>query len=168
MPLFAVGARSAEAARAAGFSEVVSADGDVDDLIGLLAARFGGSGVRLLYLAGEDRAGDLAASLAAHGIEVETAVVYRAVPDEEFPGRLARRASRPDRSTPCCTIRGAAPRHSFLAGVESAGVLDAALAAVHLCLSAEVAAPLQEAGAAQVRIARGRTNRSLIGLLSPN
>ena len=77
LPLLAVGARSAEAARAAGCANVTSADGALGDLVGLAARRFPGG--RLLYLAGEDRAGDLAGELSARGIAVETAVVYRAV-----------------------------------------------------------------------------------------
>src|SRR5262247_1268333 len=39
VPVFAVGRRSAEAARAAGFAEVASADGGADDLARLVAAR---------------------------------------------------------------------------------------------------------------------------------
>ena len=73
---FAVGARTAQAARESGFAQVESADGALGDLV-RLATRLPGE--RLLYLAGEDRAGDLAGDLAAHGIAVETAVVYRAV-----------------------------------------------------------------------------------------
>src|SRR5437867_2873635 len=42
LPVFAVGRSSAETARAAGFADVVSADGDVDDLAALLAAQFAG------------------------------------------------------------------------------------------------------------------------------
>ena len=39
----------------------------------------------MLYLAGEDRSGDLAGELAAAGIEVATRVVYRAVALPTFP-----------------------------------------------------------------------------------
>src|SRR6185503_340182 len=60
LPAFTVGARSAEAARAAGFGDVTSADGALGDLVRVVAARLAGSRTRLLYLAGEDRAGDLA------------------------------------------------------------------------------------------------------------
>src|SRR5262249_47599985 len=62
LPAFTVGRHTAEAARAAGFREVECADGDTDDLAALLRARFNEQSAPLLYLAGEDRAGDLAAS----------------------------------------------------------------------------------------------------------
>src|SRR5262245_10217484 len=71
---FPVGRHTAEAARAAGFRAVECADGDTDDLAALLRARFSERSAPLLYLAGEDRAGDLAAS----GVPLLTAVVYRA------------------------------------------------------------------------------------------
>ena len=49
LPLFAVGRRSADAAQAAGFAEVLSADGDATDLARLVAAR-ADRGRPLLYL----------------------------------------------------------------------------------------------------------------------
>src|SRR6202043_3392458 len=57
------------------------------DLARLVASRVPPTQVRLplLYLAGEDRAGDLAAALAAHGIAVRTLVVYRAVAATGLP-----------------------------------------------------------------------------------
>src|SRR4051794_30285056 len=50
LPAFTVGARSAEAARAIGFTEVAPADGALADLVALVASRFAGSSQRLLYL----------------------------------------------------------------------------------------------------------------------
>ena len=58
LPLFAVGARSAEAARQAGFADVTSAGGDIRDLVQLLRGRKADAKAPLLYLAGEDRAAD--------------------------------------------------------------------------------------------------------------
>ena len=90
LPVFAVGRRTAEAACAAGFSDVTSADGDVTDLVRLIGARCGGDATPLLYLAGEDRAGDLAGDLAAAGLRVATVVVYRAACGVELRGEMAR------------------------------------------------------------------------------
>jgi uroporphyrinogen-III synthase len=164
LPLFAVGARSAQAARQAGFSDVVSADGDVGDLVALLAGRFAGRGARLLYLAGEDRTGDLAGALAAHGITVETAVVYRTVAAGDFPAQLrAALAAGPLDGVLHYSRRSA---QAFLTGAQVAGLLAPALAAVHFCLSAEVAAPLEAAGAVRVRIAARPDEAALAGLLS--
>src|SRR5262245_53688472 len=58
LPLFAVGHRTAEAAREAGFAQVESADGDVDALAKLIIDKAPDRRC-LLYLAGQDRTGDL-------------------------------------------------------------------------------------------------------------
>src|SRR5215468_1149853 len=79
LPLFAVGHRSAEAARQAGFTNVTSAGGDVRDLVRTLIAQHADANAPLLYLAGEDRAADLLGELSARGIAAEIRVVYRAV-----------------------------------------------------------------------------------------
>src|SRR5688572_21141886 len=78
IPAFAVGRRTAEAARALGFANVESADGAASDLARLVTEHHSGR-ARLLHLAGEERAADLAGALADTQIEVRTKVVYRAV-----------------------------------------------------------------------------------------
>src|SRR5262249_21762745 len=82
---FTVGRHTAEAARAAGFRAVECADGDKDDLAALLRARFTEQSAPLLYLASEDRAGDLAAS----GVPMVTAGAYRAVQVQRFAPDVA-------------------------------------------------------------------------------
>jgi len=141
---FTVGARTAEAARTAGFSETVSADGALGDLVDLVATRLTGP-ARLLYLAGEDRAGDLAGDLAKRGVTVDTAVVYRAVAAEKLPPHLVQ-ALREN------TLDGALhySRRSLatlLAFAQHSGLMNSVTRLAHYCLSAEVAAPLREAGA---------------------
>lgn len=78
-PVFAVGDATAEAARAAGFNEVLSAGGDVHDLARLIADHVGH--VReLVHFGGQDRAGDLVGMLREAGIDARTDVLYEAVP----------------------------------------------------------------------------------------
>jgi len=50
-----------------------------------------------------------------------------------------------------------------LAGAEAAGVLDAVRALTHYCLSADVAAPLRDAGT--VKIAAQPNEAAMMGLL---
>lgn len=161
LPAFTVGARSAEAARAAGFAQVESAEGALGDLVRLVAARCAGQ--RLIYLAGEDRSGDLAGALAPHGIAVETAVVYRAVAAAALPGETvqALRAGRIDAALHY-SARSAA---TLLQLAGQAGVLNIVIRVAHYCLSEEVAAPLRRAGADQVRAALVPTEAGLIALL---
>lgn len=78
-PVFAVGDRTAESARAAGYVDVRSADGDVGDLQQLIAAHLTMPS-RILHVAGRDVAGDLTGFLRTFGHLVERLVVYVAQP----------------------------------------------------------------------------------------
>ena len=76
--VFVVGAATAEAARAAGFPEVRSADGDVEALAAIIARERPGGLV--LCPGAEQRAGDLVGELSRAGVEVRAVAVYRTVP----------------------------------------------------------------------------------------
>jgi uroporphyrinogen-III synthase len=148
LPAFAVGRRTAEAARAAGFRDVRSADGDKADLVALIRAQ-SRAGAPVLYLAGEDRAGEL--DLSACGVPVATAVVYRAVKVEHFPPAVAAALANGEVDGVLHFSRRSA--QAYLACARRGGVLDRALSPLHFCLSSQVAEPLAAAGAAAVRIA---------------
>ncbi|MGA8389060.1 MAG: uroporphyrinogen-III synthase [Pseudolabrys sp.] len=160
LPVFAVGDRSAEAARRAGFAEVSSANGDIKGLVRLVAARAVGAKAPLLYLAGEDRAGDLVAQLAARGIEAEMKVVYRIVA-EVFPPVLAAALESGDVDAVLHFSRRSA--ELFVEGARSSGVAGPAEDVRHLCLSSQVAEPL--AGASRIAVAALPEEAGLIALL---
>jgi uroporphyrinogen-III synthase len=161
LPLFAVGARSADAARAAGFTNVVSADGDVQDLARLITDRHRDK-APLLYLAGEDRAADLVGELARHGIKAEMRIVYRAV-TAPFPPALIDALRAKALAAVLHYSRRSA--ENFIEGARDAGIEREALTVRQLCLSAQVAAPLQTAGARNVAVATQPDEASLIELL---
>ncbi|PZN98144.1 MAG: uroporphyrinogen-III synthase [Alphaproteobacteria bacterium] len=75
--VFAVGDATAQAARDAGFADVLSADGAVDDLAALIAQNLGYND-RLLAAVAKEPVADLAALLAGH-VRVDTLAVYEAV-----------------------------------------------------------------------------------------
>jgi uroporphyrinogen-III synthase len=77
---YAVGDRTAEAARAAGFGQVESANGDVEALAKLVAERRKPEDGILLHVSGAVRAGTLAETLAALGFTVRHVALYEAVP----------------------------------------------------------------------------------------
>jgi uroporphyrinogen-III synthase len=160
LPVVTVGDHSAEVARAAGFVEVVSAQGALDDLVRLTAARF--PNARLLYLAGEDRAGDLAVELAGHGIAVETAVVYRAVTATALPPEATLALGTDQLDAVLHYSRRSATTLLRLAA--AAGAVNTLLGLAHYCLSDEVAIPLREAGARRITIAPHPGESSLFGL----
>ena len=161
LPVFAVGERSAQAARDIGFTDVVSAGGDVTDLAGLVVERVGEG--TLLYVAGEDRAGDLAGELADHGLDVHTAAIYRAVPVETLPEPAGTALAAGAIDGVLHYSRRSA--EVFVDLARQTGVLGQALATPHYCFSAQVAEPLQTAGAAKVHIARRPDETALFDLL---
>jgi len=159
LPVLTVGRSSAEAARAVGCADVLSADGDARDLARLAAARFAGSLAPLLYLAGEDRSGELAVP----GCAVRTAVVYRAAKAERFPDEARDALLRG-------TIDGVLhfSQRSVEGFIECSRDLDErALAPTHYCLSKRSAEPLQRAGAKRIVVAEHPDEASLLALVLP-
>lgn len=77
--VFAVGAATAEAARAAGFRLVLSADGDVDALANGIAMRKGELRGAVLHPGALDLAGDLVGALEAHGVAARRLALYETV-----------------------------------------------------------------------------------------
>jgi uroporphyrinogen-III synthase len=163
LPVFAVGRRTAQAARDAGCKDVVSADGDVDDLATLISARIGTAGPPLLYLAGEDRTGDLEGTLTARGIAVLTVVAYRAVTVVEFPSEAAAAIRRGAIDGVLHFSRRSAA--AYVARAKRGDLLAAALAGIHFCLSERVAEPLKMAGAGTIRVAQRPDEASLLALV---
>jgi len=79
---FAVGDATAAAARAAGFPEVASARGNVEDLARLAATSLQPEDGALIHAAGSVAAGDLAGFLGAARFSLRRAVLYEAKPAE--------------------------------------------------------------------------------------
>jgi uroporphyrinogen-III synthase len=160
VPVFAVGDASAKAARSMGF-DVTSAAGNVKDLAKVVAARLNPP-ARLLYLAGEERAGDLAGTLRAENFDVDLAVVYRLVAARSLPQPVAAALAGEIDGVLHFSRRSAAV---FLAAARHSNLLGAALTKpVHFCLSAQVAGPLREAGAAKIRVAARPDENALLEL----
>lgn len=162
-PVFAVGARTAAAAQACGFAEVQSADGDVAALANLIGA----SGIDrtrpVLYLAGEERARDLGALLAPHRLNVEMVPIYRAVLIDALPLKV--RDALAGEAVDAVLHFSGRSAQAFLAAAGAAGLRAKGLAVRHLCLSAEIAAPLIAAGAGRVTIAPRPDQGALLDLL---
>jgi uroporphyrinogen-III synthase len=78
MAVFAVGDSTAAAARDAGFGDVESAGGAVDDLARLVRERLRPEDGPVLHVSGRDVAGDLSGRLSQAGFTVRRAVLYAA------------------------------------------------------------------------------------------
>jgi uroporphyrinogen-III synthase len=162
VPLYTVGKRSAEAARAVGFAVTHSADGDAHELVRIVARELAGVSSPLLYLAGEDRSVDLAGKLGRHGLMVRTAVVYRAGAVQRLPPQTEQAITAGGLDGVLHYSRRSVD--AFLRCADAAGLRERVMALTHFCLSPRVAAPLTEAGAADVRIAARPEELALLDL----
>jgi uroporphyrinogen-III synthase len=162
VPVFAVGERSAAAARAAGFAAVETGPGDGEALATLMAARLppGGS---VLYAAGRVRKPLLEAALGSAGLFVIVAETYAVEPVTTLPDEA--RAVLQDTRDVCALHYSRGTTERFVALARSAGLEDAVVAMRHLCLSADVAAPLHAAGARWVGIAGSPREPVLLDLV---
>jgi uroporphyrinogen-III synthase len=140
LPVFAVGDRTAQAARALGFAEIASAGGDVADLAALVAARLAPADGALLHAAGSVTAGDLAFRLGAAGFTLRRAVLYAAAPVAALSATAA--AALRDGSVALAFFFSPRTASSFvtLAGAAALGAACRSIAA--FCLSPAVAAAL--------------------------
>jgi uroporphyrinogen-III synthase len=163
--VFAVGARTATAARTAGFGDVVAAGGNVQELVAHLRAWAREEHIdrALLYLAGEDRSRDLAGDLAADGLTVVAAVVYRAVKTDSFPPAVAAALAGGQIDGVLHFSRRSA--QAYIDCARTGALFDRALAPTHFCLSDQIAEPLTAAGAKTVRIAPRPDEAALIALI---
>lgn len=150
LPVYAVGDRSAAEARKLGFAQVVSAAGNIDDLIALLANA--GVDGPILYPTARQPAGDLAKALAPHGVMVITVPVYEMAP----AGAL---------TTDLATLEGALfySRRTAETFARLAPATDRARPGM-LCLSEAVAAPLLAAHFVRVSLADHPSEEAMMAL----
>ena len=162
LPVFAVGERTAEAARDAGFLDVTAGSGDAAALAGLVGSRLP-AGSRLLYAAGCTRKPALEAALAGAGFAIRAVETYAIEPVGTLPEAV--RTVLEDTEPACALHYSRATAERFAHLVRSAGLEDAFVAMRHLCLSADVAAPLLAAGALSVGVADAPRQAALLDLL---
>lgn len=167
LPLFAVGERTASAARDAGFDNVIVAGGDAamlrDCVLERVRSRKLKKGSTLLYLSGADLSRDIAAELGAHGFNVVTQTTYRMAPIAGLPRQVCEGfASHQIEAVLHYSRRSA---RAFLDATRAEGVEISALAIPQCCLSENIASALREAGAAQLTVAASPDENALFDAL---
>ena len=163
LPAFAVGARSAAAARAAGFARVEAGEGDERALAARLQARLP-RGASVLYLAGRERKGALEALLAAAGLRCMVVETYDAVaaPALSPEAKAALMQGALD-----AALHYSARSARLLFELAQAANLAARLTPLrHLCLSADIALALPQAVHARAEIAAAPNEAALLALLA--
>ena len=167
LPLFAVGDHTADAARSAGFGNVIVAKGGAAELRDLVLARVKAKNPKknatLLYLAGADLARDLAGELGEAGLTVATHTTYRMVPVASLPRDVCD-AFAANRVEAVLHYSRRSAR-AFLEAARTAGVEISALAIPQCCISGAVAAVVREAGASQVMVAASPDENALFEAL---
>jgi uroporphyrinogen-III synthase len=158
IPVFCVGKRTAEAAREAGFSNVISANRDVDALAALILHQLP-KAARLLHAGNEESRGELAGRLRATGHAADFLAIFRAVPVEApGPTLAAHIAGKPAfEAVLIHSPRGAAILAGFAAG---------SLAPLHVAaISGAAATPLTML-ARRTEIASSPTEQGLLSALA--
>jgi uroporphyrinogen-III synthase len=157
LPVYAVGNRSAAAARTFGFEQVVSAEGSADDLVALL--RHAGLTGPILYPAPQHQAVDLARALAPAGIMVITAPVYAMRPATGFSAVTRRALDAQALVAALFYSRRTAETFVKL----TAGLADRTRLGM-LCLSEAVAEPLVKAHFVRVGLAEHPSEEAMLAL----
>jgi uroporphyrinogen-III synthase len=139
MPVFAIGERTAEVARQAGFRDVRASAGDGAALASSIAGRIPAGRV-LLHVAGRHRKAEPEASLRAAGFAVRVWEAYEAKAAPALPADLAALLGAGQIDAALHYSRRSAAL--LLALADAAGLRSAMAGIAHLCLSADAAAPL--------------------------
>jgi uroporphyrinogen-III synthase len=164
LPVFTVGERTAQAARDAGFSSVLSAEGDAAALRDLIIAQIPPrKRAALLYLSAAEVSRDLAGELGLRGIEIRSIAVYRMAECDDLPAVVREAFAHGAIEAVLHYSRRSA--RAFVKAARRAGVEISALALPQACLSDQVAGSLREAGASRVIVAEAPDEEALLAAL---
>jgi len=163
LPVFAVGERTADAAREAGMGDVKVSGGDGTALARLVVDELG-EGRRLLYLAGRERRPEFERELAHRSFRVTTVETYAT---EDIEPSAAVRGQ---------LVAGGAPWAATVFSPRGGTVLSALLQRPELgtirretqffCISDRAAAPLRAFAADRIRISETPDEEGILRLLS--
>lgn len=154
---FAVGDRTAAAAAAFGFADVVSAGGNAENLVTTVVA----TGLKgpLFYPAARERTGNLGKALARHGVMMITTPIYAMNPAKTFsgPAKAALETGRIDAGL----FFSRRTAETFVTLAQSIAGLEMLEL---LCLSEAVAAPLLKAHFVRVSLADYPSEEAMLAL----
>ncbi len=161
-PIFVVGRKTAEAARALGFQSVITGPAAVTDLVPLIVEKIPSSSqsAHLLYIAPEQPAFDLTRALESAGLSINHQVVYRTSPATNLTATAQRAILESD--VDAAIMMSARTAATFVALVMANSLQRQASKIVFLCLSEAVAEALRVLNPPVVEIAiRPRTEEML-------
>ena len=150
LPLIAVGDRTAEAGREAGFTTIHVAEGDGRGLVTMACGLFA-TPARFLHAAGADRAFDVAGALARYGHDVTVIELYRATAAAALPAAAAAALGAGEIDAVLHHSRRIA--ETFLSLSDAAGLGQRVRALGHVALSERVAGALRAGACERVAVA---------------
>jgi uroporphyrinogen-III synthase len=164
LPVYVVGPQTAEVARQSGFTQIISADGDAAALIAKVTESTNPADGKLLHAAAAESAGRIKQALQARGYQVETAILYEAIPVESLPenAREELRANLLD------GVLMFSPRSAriFAALVSKEGLVQNCQRLDAFCISAATAAALAPLPFVRLEIAGSPNQAAMLGLLA--
>jgi len=163
LPVFAVGPQTAQAARALGFNQVRSADGDAVALAQAVPSWTSPKAGPLLHAAGADAPGKLADALTASGFQVRSEILYDVIAVDELSANATAEivANRID------AVLLFSPRsaRAFVQRLNEAGLTEHATRMIAGCISQATASALAPLTMKEVRIAARPNQESLLNCL---
>ena len=163
LPVFAVGDATAATARRSGFAAVESAQGNVDDLAGLVQRTCDQAAGPLLHVAGSAVAGDLAGQLHDAGFNVERVQLYSARTAEALDRRV--QSAIAGGNIEYALFFSPRSAATFVSLTQAAEVSAACAKIKAVCLSAAVAEALSPIGWRAVIVAPAPTQEALLECL---
>ncbi|MSP51155.1 MAG: uroporphyrinogen-III synthase [Alphaproteobacteria bacterium] len=139
--LYAVGDATARAARAVGFTRVVSAAGDVNALARRVTDDLDPTAGRLIHVAASEIAGELQADLGRQGFTVERVTLYTAKPATTLAGEV--KTALRNNEIDAALFFSPRTARTFAKLTTEAGLVSSCRLIVAVCLSAAVAGALQ-------------------------
>lgn len=160
LPLLAVGDRTAQLAREAGFEHVESAAGDVAALAILVGDQVDPAQGAVLYACGRDRHGDLEGRLAAAGFDAQLREVYRAEAIHVL--NEAAHKGLMDGQIDAVLIYSARTAAAFLDAVMQAGLHSVLARLTILAISPAAAEPFAGADVKRIMVAKRPDESALL------
>ncbi len=163
LPVLTVGDASAREARVAGFADVTSAGGDVEDLAALAMGRLKSEDGILLHIAGSAVAGDLAGRLEQAGFAYRRAVLYGARTADALSYKCVR--SIRDGQIDAALFFSPRTAATFVRLAQAQGLSPHCRSMDAVCLSAAVAETMSELPWQRCLTAREPTLDALLDIL---
>ncbi len=163
IPVYAVGDATATTARKIGFSQVHSAAGDVETLVGLVKEILKPKDGPLLHIAGSEVAGDLIGLIERAGFECTREILYEAIVERSLKSSTI--AAIKDNQIDAVTLYSPRSAERFVELIRKARLVRSCQKIMAICLSQAVAVKISEIQWQDILIATEPNQDALLELV---